>query len=366
MKLVKVDNSNKSKFIKFYEEQYLNSEVKRNSMSGLLKDLLNGKSIMCKSVDLEPIMVVKDNQIIIVCILAYAYRMPDLLQISFFESSGYNEKAFDMILSRAKKLAKEKGATKISGSLNIHVNYGLGFLASDYEKWQSFGTPHNPSFYNTYFKNSGFKSIDMVSFHKDMTDMEKLFTNALEKRLEKRYRVRPVNFNNLEKEAQIYTEINNEAFNNHLFYYPREISEDLELFKEFKFLLKPENLLFVEKDNVPVGFMLWYPDYHMLMKPNESLGLITVIKNKLFSKKINTFKIVEIGVVPSEQNKGAILALFNYCYHCTKDKYSNFESGWVLAENEKSLSLGLRWADGVHKRYKAYIMDVRQGDVSGV
>ena len=34
--------------------------------------------------------------------------------------------AFNLILDRAKDMAKEKAA-KLTGSLNIHVNYGLGF-----------------------------------------------------------------------------------------------------------------------------------------------------------------------------------------------------------------------------------------------
>lgn len=152
MKLVKVDSSNKKNFIKFYEDRYLNSPIKRNSMSSLLKGLLSGKSVMCESVDLEPLMVIKNKEIIMICILGHAYRMPEYLQISFFEAIEYDRNAFKLILDRAISLAKEKGAVKILGSLNIHVNYGLGFLASDYDKWQSFGSPHNPKFYNTLLR----------------------------------------------------------------------------------------------------------------------------------------------------------------------------------------------------------------------
>lgn len=358
MELIKVDSTNKKKFIKFYEDRYLNSPIKRNSMSSLLKGLLYGKSIMCKSVDLEPLMVVDKGKIIMICILAYAYRMPEFLQISFFEAIEYNKDAFKLILNRTSSLAKDKGANKISGSLNIHVNYGLGFLGGDYEKWQSFGTPHNPEFYNTLFEENGFQVIDMVSFYKDINNMEPPISPNLQNRLEKRYKVRHVNFSELEKEAEIYTKINNEAFKEHLFYYPRDIKEDLELFKDFKYLLQPENLLFVEKDNVPVGFMLWYPDFHRLMNPKETLGVFTVIKNKLFSNKIKTLKIVEIGVIPSEQNRGAILALFDYLYKFAKDKYDSFESGWILENNEKSLGLTQRYIDGVSRNYKAYIRDV--------
>ena len=358
MKLVRVDHSNKKNFIKFFEDRYLNNPLKRNSMSSLVKGLLYGKSIMCKSVDLEPLMVEDKGSIIMICILAHAHRMPDFIQIGFFEAIEDKPSAFQLILHRARIMAKEKGARKLSGSLNIHVNYGLGFLSSDYDSVQGFGTPHNPKFYNSLFEDAGFESIDMVSFQKDMVEMKPLFTDRIRERLKQRYNVREVNFKKLEEEAKIYTEINNEAFKDHPFYYPRVEEEDLELFKEFKYLLRPENLLFVERDCKAVGFMLWYPDFHSLMKPNDSIGLKTVIKSKLYPNRMKTFKIVEIGVIPSQQNKGAIMSLFDYCYSCAKDRYSSFESGWVLAGNKNSLALGEKWADGIHKKYKAFVKDI--------
>jgi len=358
MELVRVDKQNRKLFLNFYKKRYLNNPLKRDSLSDLVKGLLYGKSELCKSVFLEPLMIIENKKIIMICILAHAHRMADYIQISFFESDLFNIKAFKLIMDRAETLAKQKNATKISGSLNIHVNYGLGFLASDFDKKQSFGMAHNPQFYNDYFEENGFKTIDMVSYKKNVVQMDKLLSSSLQKKIQGKYKVREVDFKNLESEINIYTNINNASFSQHLFYYHRKKEEDFELFKDLRFLMKSENLLFVEKAGVPVGFMLWYPDFNQIMNPRETVGLKTVIKNKLFSKKIKTFKIVEMGVIPSEQNKGAILALFDYCYKCTKGKFDNFESGWILSENTKSKNFGIRWADEESKHYKAYIKDL--------
>lgn len=358
MELVRADEKDKKIFIKFYEDRYLNDPLKRNSMSSTLKALLSGKSQMCKSVDLEQLMVVEDGRIIMICVLAHAHRMSDILQISFFEAIENSDEGFKLILNRAVEKAKEKGAKRISGSLNIHVNYGLGFLADDYNISQGFGTPHNPPYYNTLFENEGFEKIQMVSFQKNMKEMESMFHPRIKDRLNRRYKVRGVDFKNLKREAEIYTEINNKAFTDHIFYYERKPEEDLELFREFKYLLKSENLLFVERDGEPVGFMLWYPDFHALMSPKESMGVKTVIKSALFPDKMNTFKIVEIGIIPEERDKGAIMALFEHCYSCTKDRYDTFESGWVLTQNRKSYALGDKLSDGIYKKYNAFIKDL--------
>ncbi|MGD9566710.1 MAG: hypothetical protein AB7V48_00040 [Sedimentibacter sp.] len=358
MELVKINDKNKKMFLDFYRSQYLNNSLKRDSLSGMLNNLLYGKSELCKSVELEPLMVMENNKIIMICMLAFAHRMPDYVQIGFFEATELNMEAFQMFLARAESFANEKKATKISASLNIHVNYGLGFLADSYDKMQSFGMAHNPKFYHDFFRATGFDAIEMVSYKKDMRSVEILISNETSMRLKERYTVREADFSNFKYDCAVYTDINNKSFNEHLFYYPRKKEEDYELFKDMKFLMKTENLLFVEKNSVPVGFMLWYPDFNQVMSQGEAVGLKTVIKSKLFGNHINTFKIVEMGVIPEERNKGAILALFDYCFQCIKSRYDFMESGWILSQNFKSRGFGIKWADCESKKYKAYIKEL--------
>ncbi len=359
MKLVTVDKDKRKDFLNFYQKQYLDIDLKRDTLSGMLKNILYGKSELNKTVDLEPVMVVVKDEITMICLLVHAHRMPEYIQICFFESDNFNMDAFNLILERALKMAKEKGANKITGSLNIHVNYGLGFLASDFNKKQSFGSAHNPEFYNKYFENSGFDTIQMVSYKKDMIGSAPLISNDVRKRLNEIYTVRPANFSNFKKEMDTYTKINNQAFSDHIFYYRRKREEDYELFKDLKYLMKEENLLFVEKGGLAVGFMLWYPDFNEIINKGESIGIKTVIKNKFFSHNIKTFKIVEMGVIPEERNKGAILALFDYCFKCTIGKYETMESSWILADNIKSKSFGLKWADQESKHYKAFVKELK-------
>lgn len=358
MELVRVNKDNRKNFLDFYKRQYLNNSLKRDCLSGMVKNILYGRSEICKSVDTLPLMVIDDNEITMICLLAHAERMPRYVQICFFESDKYNMEAFNLILARAVAMAREKKADKITGSLNIHVNYGLGFLASHFDQKQSFGSAHNPDFYNDYFERAGFASIDMVTFKKNMVKAPDLMTGDMRARLKEIYRVRKADFKNFKEEIDIYTRINNEAFRDHLFYYERKTEEDYELFKELKYLMKEENLLFVEKKGIPVGFMLWYPDFNEIIKEGQGPDIRTLIKSKLFPRTIKTFKIVEMGVVPRERNRGAILALFDYCFEATKGKYDMMESSWVLASNIKSKSFGIKWADAESKHYKAYIKEI--------
>lgn len=358
IELIRVGKDNRKEFVKFFKDRQTKNPLRRDTLSGLVKDILYGRSALCGSAYLEPVMVKKNGTIVMVCILAHAVRMPEYLQISFLESQAYHQEAFGLIMGRAEELAMEKGACRISGSLNVHVNYGLGFLAGDYHKEQSFGLAHNESHYHKYFEETGFHSVEMVTYSRDMATMQFLFDARTVNRIQSRYKVRQADFSRFKDEISLYTKINNEAFSEHLFYYPRIMQEDLELFNDLKFLLKPENLLFVMKNEIPVGFMLWYPDFCKLMKPGETVGLATVLRNRLFYKKIRNFKIVEMGVIPGEGGRGAALALMEACFALTKGKFDWAGSGWILADNFRSRNFGIKWGDEESGHFKAYVKDL--------
>ena len=343
----------KKQLLNFYKAQYKDHPLRRDSMSDLLKGMLYKTSELSKSATVLPIIIKQGESIVLTALLAHAERLAQYAQIAFLESPVYDKAAFDLLMYQAEAFAKERGCTRICASLNIHVNYGLGYLQDRYDEPQSFGMAHNPPHLHEYFAAYDFEKIELVTFKKEMQRLKALTAPAVKQRLADRYTLRTVNFSKLTEEAAIYTRINNEAFADHPFYYERIPAEDLELFKDFQYLLKPENLIFVQKNGIDVGFMLWYPDFHQIMGQRESVGLKTVLKSKL-GKKMDTFKIVEIGVIPKEQGRGAILALFEYCRSFTEGKFDYFESGWVVKDNLKSKSLGDKWADGISKTYAAY------------
>jgi len=362
MELKYIEKADYKQYLNFVKDMYKDNPLCRDSMSSLLKSILLGKSEICKSTETWPYMVYKNGKPIMACVFALVDRMNDVLQISFFEEIIEDHNAFNLIMEKAKAIAEERKIHQISAGLNIHVNYGLGFLDSHYDTLQSFGMAYNNEFYHSFFNENGFKSIDLVSYKQSMNEFEIPLSERFIRRIRMQYTVRKAEFKHIEREARIYTEINNNAFSDHLFYFQRKNEEDLELFNDFKHLLREENLLFVEKDGVPVGFMLWYPDYHELMSQRETIGLKTVFWNRCFHKKIKKFKIVEMGVLKSEQKKGAIVALFDNLRQIVGNRYETCESGWILKDNKDSSNFGIKWGDSEYKTYKAYIKDLSHDD----
>jgi len=353
-----VDRRAIGEYLSLYKGVYKDNIYFRDSMSIVLKGILTGKSLICKSSIVKPIIVMESGKVVAACIFAIVDRMKDTLQLTFFEALSNQENAVEKMIDYGRRLAREQGINKILVGLNFHVNYGLGLLADNYNSLQGFGTQYNPPYYIDYFKKYATEEIKLVNYIGKMDKFDSILNHELLNRIEDKYSVRKADFRNIEKDVQIYTDLNNQAFSNHKFYYGRRVEEDVELFKDLRLLLKEENLLILEYEGTPIGFMLWYPDFNQLIKPGEPIGIKTVIKNKFFSHKIKTFKIVELGVLPEFQKKGGVLALFNKCRHLVKDRYEFCESGWVLEDNLDSKGFGLRWADKEYKHYKVFLINL--------
>lgn len=354
MRIEKLEPKRYKEYYKFYCSIYKNRPEKKDDMSSMLKNILKGKSALNKRLKLQPVLVYEDGEPIMGTLLAQVDDMPAFIQMSFFEAALESKIAFSMLLKMTQEVGQSWGATKIAAGLNIHVNYGLGFLTSHHDSEASFGMNYNPKFYNNLFLTHDFNGIDLITYKQNMKAFILPVSEALLKRVRSRYNVRPINFTRFKQEIATYTRLNNDAFQEHLFYYKRYFEEDYELFKSFKLLLKPENLLIVEQQNEPLGFMLWYPDYNELIPDNKKLSIKTVIDSKLLNKPMTTFKIVEIGIVKKAQKSGAILALFDALNTLTKNQFDYFESSWILKDNYESSNFGLKWSDGVHKTYAAY------------
>lgn len=358
MELVIVNEHTIKDYISFCRKVYEGNLYYRDTMSVVLSSILNNKAEICKSSIITPVMVLDEGRIVAVCIFSIVDRMKNTLQLTFFEALENQQLAVDLLMKYAMSLAKDNKINTISVGFNLHVNYTLGFLANKHEEVQSFGTAYTPFYYIEYFRKYKPEEINFVNYLTDLKDFDFNIEKKVVERITSKFHVRKADFKNMKKEAEIYTLVNNLAFKEHKFYYERRIKEDLELFDEFRFFIKEENLLFLEYKGSTIGFMLWYPDFNQLIKPGESLGIKTFFMNKIFGKRINKFKIVELGIIPEYQKSGAVMALFNKLSELTKDRFEQCETGWIIENNLSSIDLCRRWAHKEYKQYKVFLINI--------
>jgi len=354
MKIIFCDKKNIKEYLKFVKETYSVFPKYKDYFSPILKQFLCKKGKFCSNLEITPIMIKENNSIVAVCMYIVSKRYSKVLQIAFFEAREGYQGAVDLIMEKAKEICRTKELHKIVVGLNGHVNYGIGFLCDKFDAELTFGSSFNPPYYASYFLKYNPKQYKMTSFCGNMKEDHLKRESKILDRVHRNFNYRNMSFKNFRRDMKFYTDLNNLCFKQHPFYFERTYEEDYELFKELKYFIKEENIIFVQKEDKPIGYMLWYPDFNELIDYGKSIGVDTYIKNKLFSKKIKKLKIVEIAILPQFQKSGAIVGLFNKCYKKTLGRYEFYESSWIFEENFKSKNFGVKWAEKEYKHYVAF------------
>lgn len=340
-------------FIRFGNSVYEGNPYYRDSMSDIVKMFLYRRTAFLKHAEIYPFVVKDGGKTVLRACYIIDYTQKNILTISFFEALEDARGAVDLMLDRTAALARSKGRQRIVIGMDAHLNYGLGFLASHFDADPCFGFGYTPEYYLKFF--AGLKEYRFTSFLADVDKFNLDKEQAILGRIKSNgYTFRLADFNYLDREIQIYTDLNNFCFQDHLWWADRTFEEDRELLYPFRWFLKGENLIIAEKGGEPVGFMLWYPDYNQLIAPGKGIGLTTLVKSKFAGRRIDKFKIAEMGIRPEYQGTGVALGLFEQLHRCVQNRYKYCEAGWVEENNNKSRGFGLRWRLMGCQEYKQY------------
>jgi len=251
LKFTDVNTANDlDRFYKTGNEIYRKNPYYRSSEDDVLKLVVEGPSEFHKHAQVNPVIVEKDGSP--VCRFAFISDtlLPDYVQVAFFEAKQGLKNIAEEIINEAKRRFPDKN--KICFGLNGHLNYGAGILLNNFDKVPVFGLPYSMPYYKDYFCKLKARKIVSFSFHAQISEDYKKLSARI--KTDKNISIRKSDKKNLPEYSKIYTELNNICFREHPFWANRNAPEDLELFEQFQFLLKNENLLFAEYHDRPVGF----------------------------------------------------------------------------------------------------------------
>lgn len=342
------------KQISFLKMLYKDEPNYRYTLIPILKSILYKKSDFARNSTIWTCIVTEKDAIKASAVFIYTKNFNDCMQIAFFEALPNSHSAVTLLIKKAKELAVSLGLQRITIGLNGHLNNGFGLLYEGFSDELCFGCNWNPAYYRDYFESFHFKKTMLNVLGGKASDMNfEPYANALA-RIQRTYHVRKASFHNLKEEIKLYTDLSNQCFSEHDFFAPRSYEEIYGLFKMFRYLITENNLLFVEKENKTVGYLLWYPDFNQITKPDRTVGVFTILKNKLLPRKISRLKIAEIGILPQYRRTGAIFELFHQLKMIAGDQYSEFETSRVLEYNKDSMSLADYFPTEIKRRYVIY------------
>jgi len=322
---------------------YETNAFHRDTEESITRLLVDGPTVYHTNATVSPFLLFEGTEIVGRCAFIHDRRLPEYLQVAFFEALPGLSGISEVLAETGQSLGS--CATRLVIGLNGHLNYGAGFLLDHFTEPPVFGLPYTPEYYPAYF--SGCRCRRMVSYRfplKGIYDWVRSVKNTFDAR---GVEVRFFRKNDLRREIELYTYIDNATFSNAEcpYWYNREAEENYELFHPFRFLIRPEHLLFAHKNGKPVGFLLWYPDFNMVVPPGRDIGVVDVLRYRFLSRP-NAIRLAEIAILPEYRNTPAVAALYRLSLpELERTGYETCEGGFIFDENRSSKVMTERYIE---------------------
>jgi hypothetical protein len=274
----------------------------------------------------------------------------------FFESIPDAEVA-GALLSKVEDWLIGHGMEKVAGPMNPSTNDECGLLVNGFDAPPCLMMPYNPPYYPNLLEGFGLKkAMDLYAYWLAQSffllDRLDRITERLRKR-EPQLHVRPINLRDFDNELKIVKGIYNQAWSKNWGFVPLTEEEINLLAKELKSLVVSDLVLFAYRGEEPVGFSVSLPDYNQVLKHlNGKIGLLGGLKFLYYSRKIETIRVMLLGVKQTFQKKGVEGLLYIETFkRGIRKGYYQAECSWILEENVL-MQHGIEAMGG--KRYKCY------------
>ncbi len=255
----------------------------------------------------------------------------------FFESINEQSVA-DALLKEAASWLLAKGMDTVRGPANPSVNDEYGLLVNAFDKPPVVLMTYNPEYYPALFEKAGLtKAKDLYAY---LLSQKTVYSERFERvteivRQKSNLTFRSLNMKEFKQEVAKIKEVYNDAWQYNWGAVPMTNEEFDALAADLKPVVVPELIIMAEYNGKLIGFALSLPDLNMALKYNKNgyllPGLYCMVRYK---KKINTVRIIVLGVLPEFQKTGAATVLFYETASRAKQLGYDFgEASWVLEDN---------------------------------
>jgi GNAT superfamily N-acetyltransferase len=313
------------------------------------KDILNTKRHpFYKTADVEMFLARRSGRVVgrVMAILNHAHNEFHSERagfFGFFEAENDQEAASALFEASADWL-RSRGAEVMRGPMNPSTNYEVGLLVDAFDQSPAVMMTYNPAYYVELIERSGFeKLIDMYAYLVGAHTYEsagKLKRVSERLKAKAGIRVRTVDLKNFKQEAALIRRIYNDAWSTNWGFVPVSEEEFEHLAKDMKQIVDPRVVLIAEQqvDGAgprPIAFMLAIPDVNRALKKiNGRLFPFGLLKLLWHSRKIDSIRIVIMGVVKEHHNLGIASVLYDEIHErAPRSGYPTGEMSWVLETN---------------------------------
>jgi hypothetical protein len=307
----------------------------RNADSSILDMLLGGRAAYHRHAQVRPFLLESEAGVAGRVMLIHDRNLGQYVQAGYFAA----EPGLPGVRAAIEQQARLTfpGIPRLVVGLGGHVNYPTGILIDGFEP-PAFGYTWNPPYYGAYF--DGLLARPLVSYRFEVGPFYR-FIDRLRATFQPGDVVtRTMDGQQMHREVNIYTGLNNACLGQHPYWSERQPDEDWELLQPFRALIGDENLIFAEVSGQAVGFLLWYPDFNQLIStPDERLGQLHVLR---FHDRnpIRVVRLAAIGVKKEHRGGPAVPAMMlRMAEAVRKGPYEFCEGGYIFEENTSSMGM---------------------------
>jgi len=279
----------------------------------------------------------------------------------FFECIN-DENVSKLLFNEAENWLRMKGCDIISGPYNFSTNDECGLLVDGFACSPFIMMTHNFSYYIDLIEISGFrKKIDMYAWLLKTKEIPR-FLDLIGKRFEKnrQYTIRCLNKKNLKNDIKTVFSIYQNAWEKNWGFVPMSKKEFDHLVESLLPLVDPDLVFIAECDGKPAGFSVALPNYNLVLKRLKGkMNLISIIKFLFYKNKIDSLRVITLGVVPEFIGKGIDSLFYYYTWkNGIKKGYYMGEFSWVLETNTMMNKIAEHLGASIHKTYRIYEKEI--------
>jgi hypothetical protein len=317
---------------------YRGNPCHRATEEAIARLLVDGPTVFHQHARVTPYLLIENSQVVGRCALVADRNLPEHVQVAFFEALPGLHDVADCLVAASREYWPT--ASKLVVGLNGHLQYGGGFLLDHFDEPPVFGLAYTPAYYADYFSALALRS--MVSFRFPLHKLYAWEQNQTALGIDG-ITVRSARMHELLREVERYTQLANDGFDGSPYWSHRLAQENYELFQPFRFLLKSENLLFAELDGVPIGFLLWHPDFNELVGNGHNLNAMSVLRYRC-THGIKTALVPEIAMLPCARCGRVEYAMLLQALSLARAAGCSWcECGFIFEENLPSINMTRRY-----------------------
>ena len=256
--------------------------------------------------------------------------------IGFFECIDDQQSA-NLLFQTAHEWLSSNGMEAMDGPINFGENFVYWGLLVEGFMDQGYGMPYNYPYYKELYEGYGFQNFfEQYSFHDVFSKpyperMKKYAEHFFEK---SEYSFRHLEMAKVEEYLNQLVEMYNKVWSDFLENYtPMKYEDFYGIFKDAKALLNEKTIWFAYHNDMPIGFLIAFPDINQVLKKlkNGKLHLINILKLIYYRKRaVTRARLLLSGVIPEYQRTGVVGALYLKLTESMKSlEMTELELSWV-------------------------------------